>query len=115
MGSSSAALLVHIAGAIAISQLILSRDYRGDYYLDLNSNATSVLHQTFDRFAEALSFFSPAGSLISVGALLQAIVYLTAALYVFYLARLVAQYSRIHTGTCGANFERRGWLGERSS
>ena len=89
--SSTATVLVHVAGTIAISQLVLRNDYHWDFYQDLNSNATGILHQTLNIFAESLSFFMPtrAGdSLFRLDTLVQAIVYLVAALYLSYLTRL---------------------------
>ena len=97
--SSSTIVLLHVAGAIAISQLIL-REYHLDFYHNLNSNTTGIFQQTFDSFGEALSFILPAWdeeSPIGLSTLLQAVVYLTAALYVFYLTRLVLKLIHNYT------------------
>ncbi len=89
MGSfslSPGALVVHIAGVIAVSQLVLSGSKsHQDFYQHLNNhNATGILHEAFDR----LTIFLPVGrDLVGLGTLLQALVYLTATLYAFYLAR----------------------------
>lgn len=73
---------MHVAGVVAVTHLVYSDKY---FYDHLSKNATGVLHEGVDKFAEALSFFPPVG--ITVGTLLQALVYLAAALYVFHLAR----------------------------
>ena len=82
----SPSLLVHLAGVVAVSQLFLSSDYRRNFYENLNTNATSALHEALDRFADAVAVFLP--EFIRAGTVLQAVLYLSAALYAFYLARL---------------------------
>ena len=85
---SASALLVHLAGLVAISQLILSSGHSWDFYQNLNSNATGILHGALDLFAESLSGFLPAGGdLVGLGTVLLAVAYFAAALYVLYLAR----------------------------
>lgn len=89
----SPSLLVHVAGVAAVSQLILtlsSKHYQREFYDNLNSNATGVLHDAVDRLADVLSTFLPVGiGVVGLGTLLQAVVYSAAALYALYLARLV--------------------------
>ena len=82
----SPSLLVHLAGVVAVSQLFLSSDYRRNFYENLNSNATSALHEALDRFVNVAAVFLP--EFVRVGTALQAGLYLAAALYAFYLARL---------------------------
>lgn len=84
----SVGALVHLAGLVAVSQLILSNNYHQDFYQNLNNNSTGIIHDTLDRFANALSAFLPVGGgLVGLGTLLLALVYLAATLYVLYLAR----------------------------
>ena len=82
----SPSLLVHLAGVVAVSQLFVSSDYRRNFYENLNSNATSALHEALDRFVNVAAVFLP--EFVRVGTALQAGLYLAAALYAFYLARL---------------------------
>lgn len=79
-------MLVHLAGVVAVSQLFLSSDYRRNFYENLNANATSTLHEALDKFAGVVAVFLP--EFIRVGTVLQAVLYLAAALYALYLARL---------------------------
>ena len=89
----SPGLLVHLAGVVAVSQLFLSSDYRRNFYENLNNNATSALHEALDRFANVVAVFLP--EFIRVGTVLQTVVYLAAALYAFYLARLASTSSSV--------------------
>lgn len=80
---STVGLLVHIAGVVALSQLILTGNkYRQDFYDKLNNG--TVLRETFNKFFDNLSVAMP---LIGVGTLLQSLLYLIATLYVLHLAR----------------------------
>ena len=87
----SPGVLVHVAGVVAVSQLFVSSDYRRNFYQNLNNNATSAIHEALDRFADAVRVFLPrvGGEFVGLGTVLQTLVYLAAALYAFYLARLV--------------------------
>ena len=97
----SPGVLLHLAGVAAVSQLFLSSDYRKNFYENLNNNATSALHEALDRFAEAAVVFLPiGGQLVGLGTVLQTLVYLAAALYAFYLARLVTVSSSVTCGVC---------------
>ena len=97
MGSFlSPKLLVHLAGVVAVSQLILtlSTRYQQDFYDNLNTNATGVFHEVLDRLADVLSTLLPVGDgMVGLGTLLQTLIYSAASLYVFYLARLVFKLS----------------------
>ena len=86
--SSFLSLGAHVAGMIALS-MFLSDNYHWDFYQKLNKNinATGILHETFDRFVDTLSIFFPSGGDLGMCTLLQAMVYLAAALYAFYWAR----------------------------
>ena len=80
----SLGVLVHIAGVIAISQLIFSNKHQ-EFYQNLSNSTTGIFHSTFDRFADTLSIFLP--EVVGLGTLLQVLVYLAAALYALYWAR----------------------------
>ena len=84
----SPSVLVHFAGVVAVSQLFLGSDYRRNFYENLNTNATSALHEALDKFANAVAVFLPVGGeFVRLGTVLQTVVYLAAGLYAFYLAR----------------------------
>ena len=86
---SSFSVLVHVAGVTFVSLLILTSRSQNDFYHSVNSNATGVLHDAFDRFEEVLSVFLPGGdALVCPGTLLQILVYLAVAVYVSYLLKL---------------------------
>ena len=87
MGSISLSLFLHVAGVVAISQLLFSGNQH-NFYTNLDKNATSVLHDTMDKFLDVLSSVLP---FTSVGTTLMTLVYLAAAMYVVYLARLDIQ------------------------
>jgi endo-1,4-beta-D-glucanase Y len=82
---------MHIGGLLAIAQLMLGGEYNQSFYQTLNSsNATGILHESFHRVRDAVSALVPAGgALIGPGTLLQAVIYLASAVYLFYLARSV--------------------------
>ena len=82
----SPSVLVHLVGVMAVSQLFLSSDYRRNLYENLNTNATSALNEALGRFADIVAAFLP--EFVRLDTVLQAVVYLAAALYAFYLARL---------------------------
>ena len=84
----SVGVLVHIAGMITVLLLISNT-----FHLDFNhsNNETGIFHKVFNEFAAALSGFLPVGGDLfglDIYTLLQALLYLVAALYVFYLSRL---------------------------
>lgn len=95
-------LIVHLAGVVAVSQLLMSSDYRRSLYQNLNKNATSAIHEALDRVADAVAVFLPVdGELIGLGTVLQTVVYGAAALYALYLTRSVESESVFwHPVTC---------------
>ena len=80
--------LIHIAGVIAVSQLILSSSYQREFFHQLDSNTTLLLHGALDSLADVTAFLFP-GRVVGVGTVLQSLVYLAVTLYALYLARLV--------------------------
>lgn len=85
MSSLLSSGLVHVAGIVVVSQLIASRHHAA-FYDNLNKNVTSVLYNTAETLADALSLL-PEG--IGLGTLLQWLLYAAVALYVLYLVKTV--------------------------
>ena len=86
----STGLLVHVAGVVVVSQLLFVGKYREQLFESLNKNATGVLHDAVDKFADAVSLIFPVRGQtvgLGVGTVLQWLVYGAAALYAVYLAR----------------------------
>ena len=79
---------MHLAGVVAVSQLFIGSDHRRTFYENLNTNATSALHEALDKFADIVAVFLPVGGeFVRLGTVLQTVVYLAAGVYAFYLAR----------------------------
>ena len=80
-------VLLHVVGVAAVAQLIWTHKYQ-QTYPDLYSNATTVLHQTWDKLASSVSVLLPKGAAFGSGvSLLQPVLYLAVAVYALYLIR----------------------------
>ncbi len=79
-------VLIHLAGVVAMAQLILSSRYPGGSCHETGglANSDCVLHGALDRATEALSALLPLEGVHMVMSLLP---YLPASLYILYLAR----------------------------
>lgn len=87
--------LLHLGGVIAISQLILSSQVHHDFYQSLDHNATGYLHEALDKLAVVFQPISFGGGPVGVGTVLRALVYLCAALYALFLARLAVEMASL--------------------
>ena len=87
---SSPRFWLHVAGVIAVSQLLYSGRYHQEFFDRLNDNTTGVIHGAFDTFVDVLSVWLPTaagGGIIGAGTLLRAMIYVAAAVYMFHLTR----------------------------
>ena len=84
--------LLHVAGLLAVSQLLFGGLYNREFFEGLSGNTTIALAETFEKISSALSWFLPrflpTSELIpSTGTLLQTSACVIAALYALFLAR----------------------------
>ncbi len=82
----SISLLIHIAGLIAVSQLIFSGNY-GHVNGSLNGNVTGALEKVLDTVSSWGLPFSSSSDGVSVGWLLNMLLYSAATLYILYIGR----------------------------
>ncbi len=90
MMTPSMSLLIHIAGLIAVSQLIFSGGHEQNVHDSLNGNMTGIFHGALERVVDVMSSAVPFSSdVVSVGWLLKVLLYSAATLYILYIGRLV--------------------------
>ena len=87
MMTPSMSLLIHIAGLIAVSQLIFSGGHEQNVHNSLNGNMTGIFHGALERVVGVMSSAVQFSS--DVGWLLKVLLYSAATLYILYIGRLV--------------------------